>query len=42
MVQYRGNACDYAEISEVMGSEIACCGKDGWIRKFSKLGKFAL
>ena len=30
------------EISEKMGSEIACFEDDGWIQKFSKIGRFVL
>ena len=31
-----------AAISEKMGSEIACYEDDGWIQKFSELGRFIL
>jgi hypothetical protein len=30
------------EISEKMGSEIACYDDDGWIQKFSRIGRFVL
>jgi len=30
------------EISEKMGSEIACYEDDGWIQKFSRIGRFVL
>ena len=30
------------EISEKMGSEIACYEDSGWIQKFSKIGRFVL
>jgi len=33
---------DMLEISEKMGSEIACYGDDGWIQKFSRIGRFVL
>lgn len=35
----RYNMCD---ISEKMGSEIACFNDEGWIQKFSKVGRFIL
>jgi len=33
---------DMVKISEKMGSEIACYGDEGWIQKFSKIGRFVL
>lgn len=31
-----------ADVSWKMGSEIACCGDEGWIQKFSELGRFVM
>ena len=31
---------DMVEISEKMGSEIACYEDTGWIQRFSKVGRF--
>lgn len=42
MVQYDGKEYDYAQISEAMGSEIACYEDEGWIQKFSDIGRFVL
>lgn len=39
---YNGAEYDVTEISEKMGSEIACFDDNGWIQKFSKLGRFIL
>lgn len=39
---YNGADYDVTQISEKMGSEIACFEDDGWIQKFSKLGRFIL
>ena len=36
------NKYDIKLISEKMGSEIACYEDDGWIQRFSKIGRFAL
>ena len=33
---------DLVEISEKLGSEIACYEDSGWIQKFSKIGRFVL
>ncbi len=37
-----GNEYDMVEISEKMGSEIACFEDDGWIQRFSEIGRFVL
>ena len=37
-----GQEYDVVTISEKMGSEIACYGENGWIQKFSKIGRFVL
>lgn len=42
MVKHEGQEYDLCEISEKMGSEIACYDEDGWIQKFSKIGRFVL
>lgn len=42
VVKYDGKEYDYAKISEVMGSEIACYEDEGWIQKFSDIGRFVL
>mgnify|MGYP000564003827 FL=1 len=36
------NKYDIKLISEKMGSEIACYEDDGWIQRFSKIGRFVL
>lgn len=36
------NKFDIKLISEKMGSEIACYEDDGWIQRFSKIGRFVL
>ncbi len=41
-VKYEENDYDLLQLSEVMGSEIACFDEDGWIQKFSKIGRFVL
>lgn len=33
---------DMKQISEKMGSEVVCCGNEGWIQRFSKIGRFVL
>lgn len=33
---------DIIDLSEKMGSEIACYGETGWIQKFSNIGRFVL
>lgn len=42
VVTYEGKDFNLAQISEVMGSEIACLDEDGWIQRFSKIGRFVL
>ena len=37
-----GQKYDMADISEKMGSEIACYEDDGWIQQFSEIGRFVL
>lgn len=37
-----GKEYDYTRITEHAGSEIACHEDDGWIQKFSKVGRFVL
>lgn len=37
-----GNKYDMKLLSEKMGSEIACYDDEGWIQRFSKLGRFVL
>lgn len=39
---YNGTDYDLTQVSEKMGSEIACFEDDGWIQKFSELGRFVL
>lgn len=39
---YNGTDYDLTQFSEKMGSEIACFEDDGWIQKFSELGRFVL
>lgn len=36
------NKYDIKYVSEKMGSEIACYEDDGWIQRFSKIGRFVL
>ena len=36
------NKYDIKLISEKMGSEIACYEDDGWIQRFSQIGRFVL
>lgn len=33
---------DMVDISEKMGSEIACYDEEGWIQKYSEVGRFVL
>ena len=40
--KFNGSDYDLTQISEKMGSEIACFEDEGWIQKFSKLGRFVL
>jgi cell division protein FtsI/penicillin-binding protein 2 len=42
LISKDGVEYDMAKISEKMGSEIACYDDDGWIQKFSKIGRFVL
>lgn len=42
VVEYEGEEFDLSQISEVMGSEIACFDDSGWIQKFSEIGRFVL
>ncbi len=42
VVEYEGEEFDLSQISEVMGSEIACFDESGWIQKFSEIGRFVL
>lgn len=42
VVKYEGKDFDLSQLSEAMGSEIACFDEDGWIQKFSKIGRFIL
>ena len=41
-VKHKGEEYDLSKISWKMGSEIACEDEDGWIQKFSKVGRFVL
>ena len=42
VVKYEGKDFDLSQLSEAMGSEIACFDEDGGIQKFSKIGRFIL
>lgn len=42
LIKKDGQEYDMVEISEKMGSEIACYEDNGWIQKFSKIGRFIL
>ena len=42
IIKKDGKEYNMVEISEKMGSEIACYEDDGWIQKFSKTGRFVL
>lgn len=42
IVEYKGKSYELLQISEAMGSEIACFDEDGWIQKFSEIGRFVL
>lgn len=37
-----GQRYNMADVSWKMGSEIACYGEEGWIQKFSELGRFVM
>ncbi len=41
-ILHNGKEYDMTKISEKMGSEIASYEDDGWIQKFSKIGRFVL
>ena len=41
-IEFEGNEYDALEISEKMGSEIAYDSAEGWIQKYSKIGRFVL
>lgn len=41
-ILYNGKEYDMTKISEKMGSEIASYEDDGWIQRFSKVGRFIL
>ena len=42
LVKYEGKEFDLSQISEVMGSEIARLDEEGWIQKFSEIGRFVV
>jgi len=42
LIKKDGQKYNMVEISEKMGSEIACYEDTGWIQKFSKIGRFIL
>lgn len=42
VVKYEGKEFDLSKLSETMGSEIACFDDEGWIQKYSKIGRFVL
>lgn len=42
IIKKDGQKYNMVEISEKMGSEIACYDDTGWIQKFSKIGRFVL
>jgi len=42
IIKKDGQKYNMVEISEKMGSEIACYEDTGWIQKFSKIGRFIL
>lgn len=41
-ILHNNNEYDMTKISEKMGSEIACYEDDGWIQRFSTVGRFVL
>lgn len=41
-ILYNGKEYDMTKISEKMGSEIASYEDDGWIQRFSRVGRFIL
>jgi hypothetical protein len=42
VIKKDGKIYDLSQVSEKMGSEIACFEANGWIQKFSKIGRFVL
>jgi hypothetical protein len=42
IIKKDGKEYNMLEISEKMGSEIACYEDNGWIQKFSRIGRFVL
>jgi len=42
LIKKDGHEYDIVNVSEKMGSEIACYEENGWIQKFSKIGRFVL
>ena len=42
IITKNGKEYDLCDISEKMGAEIAFMGEEGWIQKFSKIGRFVL
>lgn len=42
LYNYQGTDYDLTQVSEKMGSEIACFEDEGWIQKFSQIGRFVL
>ncbi|MCI9338146.1 MAG: hypothetical protein HFH93_11525 [Lachnospiraceae bacterium] len=42
LVKFDGKEFDLSQISEVMGSEIARLDEEGWIQKFSEMGRLVL
>lgn len=42
LVRSGGEEVDCATLCESLGSGIACFEEDGWIQKFSKIGRFVL
>lgn len=42
VIKYEEKDMDLSKLSESMGSEIACFDEEGWIQKFSKIGRFVL
>lgn len=42
MIKEGEKSYNMIDISEKMGSEIACFDENGWIQKFSQIGRFVL
>lgn len=42
VVEYERKYFDLSQVSEVMGSEIACYDENGWIQRFSEIGRFVI